>query len=176
MTELSAPTRALSPPRQSDELADALDRVARRIAECTRLLPGVVLVAVVVGICIAVGLLGVAAAGTAFDVLTWTGLLASHGAHVTTPQLVAPGTLLAPLAGGGGTWWRWRRKRRERQRDAAQGIVCLSPPAVPLPPANEQSRNGRTGSSSTGSPPNGARSPARRPPPSRGRRPRNRGR
>jgi hypothetical protein len=68
----------------------------------------------------AVALLAVAAAGTAFDILTWTGLLPSHGAHVATPQLAAPGTLLASLTGGG-AWLRWRRKQRERQDDGAAG-------------------------------------------------------
>lgn len=146
---LEAWARALSPPRQSNELAGALDRVARRIAECAILLPGVVLVAIIVALCIVVGLLGVAAAGTAFDVLTWVGLVSSHGAHATTAQLVAPGTLLASLAGGGGSWWRWCRKRRKRQPNAAQRSVSRLPLAVPLPQANEQSSNGQNGCSNT---------------------------
>ena len=120
---LEAWARALSPSRQSNELADALDRAARRIAECAILLPGVVVVAVIVAICIVVGLLGVVAAGTAYDVLTWVGLISSRGAHATTAQLVAPGTLLASLAGGGGTWWRWRRKRRERRPSVGATVM-----------------------------------------------------
>jgi hypothetical protein len=112
---LSAWARALSPSRQSDELAGALDRLARRVAERATALPGVALAAVIVALCIAVALLAVAAAGTAFDILTWTGLLSSHNGHATTSQLVAPGALFAWFGGGGGAWWRWRRKRRERQ-------------------------------------------------------------
>jgi len=108
--------RLFSPDRRSPELAEALDRLARRVVELVTRFSTVAFVAAVVVVVIVLGLVAVLAVGFAVDILRLCGLLPSHGSHLTPLRLAPPVGLLVSLVGGGGAWWHRKRKRRAQSR------------------------------------------------------------